>query len=165
MYKEDSMSKSKSFIWQVTKLTGSKKVAKFRITARGPDGSHVDPTNRLERKLGRNNALNLAAQLLSASDAPKELIQSVESLKNPDEEELNEEELITADALPEEVAVVERLVGRWLEAVDQAREQKLISASTASTYRQHPGNLLAWVKGDFQPGRAGRRRQMRSTNE
>jgi hypothetical protein len=125
----------------------------------------VDPTNRLERKLGRNNALNLAAQLLSASDAPKELIQSVESLKNPDEEELNEEELITADALPEEVAVVERLVGRWLEAVDQAREQKLISASTASTYRQHPGNLLAWVKGDFQPGRAGRRRQMRSTNE
>jgi hypothetical protein len=133
-------------------------VAELVMTPRAADGSHSITSQQQKRPIGRNRACSIVLDLLKALDAPPELAQQVEALKEPDHDE--EGEPVTADATPEEIQAVERLVGRWQEAVSQALAMKAISGSTAATYRQHPENFLGWVKGEFQPGSAGRRRRV-----
>jgi hypothetical protein len=159
-----SKNSSTGFILEVTRPAKRGFVAGLVFSPKGPDG-RIAAERKVRRDIGRNKALDLAAKLLAASGTPAELVQQVESLKRPEDEQPEDGEPIMADATPEEVQAVERLIDRWSRAVDQALKQGAISNSTASTYRQHPENFLAWVKGEFQPGASGRRRQARADSE
>ena len=75
------------FIWDVTNPTRDSGALRLVITPRGPDGSHVDPSLRLERNLGRNNALTLAERVLRHCGASEELIAQVNALRNGELEE------------------------------------------------------------------------------
>jgi hypothetical protein len=155
-------SSSRKFYLEVRKPTARGAVSQIVVTPRAPDGSRGESTMQLKRNLSRNKALGLAADFLTASGAPPELIEAVKGLQKPDEDDEEGEQLVTADATEPEIQTVERLVARWRRAVGHALEQKAISNSTASTYLQHPENFLAWVKGEFQPGGSGRRRRARN---
>ncbi len=150
------------FVWHLTKPTTPGSVARVVVTPRGPDGSHVDRSKRVERDIGRNHAIARAAELLAAAGAPKQLLEQVESLKSPEDDDPDDAETITAGATAAEIGTVERLVSRWLSAVEQALKWGTISKSTAIAYSQHPKNFLAWVKGEFRPGGQTRRPQKRS---
>jgi hypothetical protein len=75
------------FIWGVNNPTRGDKVVQLVITPRGPDGSHVDPSLRLERNVGRNNAVDLAAKLLQKCGASAELLAQVNALRTGELEE------------------------------------------------------------------------------
>jgi transcriptional regulator with XRE-family HTH domain len=75
------------FIWDVINPTRNSSVLRLVVTPRGPDGSHVDPSLRLERNVGRNNAVNLATRILEMCGASAELLEQVNALRDGEPEE------------------------------------------------------------------------------
>lgn len=146
------------FTINLSKPTQPGKVVRIAIGGRTPDGKNVDPDTKYERNFGRNTAINLAADLLERADLPAEIVEEVRDQRSADGQDEEEDEVLP-EVSPEEIWVVERMHGLWREAVERAGRAGRISDSTASTYRQHVGNFVAFVRGEFTPGAQGRRRQ------
>jgi hypothetical protein len=145
--------------WRKPKRPRRGAVVELVIEFPSPNGDMI----QLTRQFGRKKTRGFAAEglILGGDRDLGEVIQDRMD-DEEDEEDDDEGEPVTANAKPEEIQAIERLVARWRRAVERALEQKAISNSTASTYLQHPENFLAWVKGEFQPGGAGRRRRART---
>ena len=65
-----------------------------------------------------------------------------------DELESLREYEIASRICPGALVAVKTALEKYIEAVDSS----LLSSDSKATYKEHPGNFVRWLEGEFEPG-------------